>query len=166
MKLATLEEKVKYLRNNIISKDSSDTVAVLNILNLISNSNLSDELMKEPNIIFKDLADFSDIKTELKQDLDTLKLELATYYLSILTSCRTVKVRKKEDIKEIPDYIKLLLANLGFFNLNTILNKYINKIDTSKLLVVEAALPIMNQILTPMYALDGVVNKLFLVEDK
>lgn len=165
MKEKTLEEKISYLKNNIITKDDSDSVAILNVINLISNTNLSDELMNQQDIIFSDLAEFSDIKTALKTDIENLKKEVSLHYLSVILSCRVVRTCNKDEIKDVPKYIKLLLVNLGFFNLNTILNKYISTIDIKDTFIVDDAISIMNQVLSPMYALDGVIKTLFVNKD-
>ena len=165
MKEKTLEEKISYLKNNIITKDDSDSVDILNVINLISNTNLSDELMNQQDIIFSDLAEFSDIKTALKTDIENLKKEVSLHYLSVILSCRVVRTCNKDEIKDVPKYIKLLLVNLGFFNLNTILNKYISTIDIKDTFIVDDAISIMNQVLSPMYALDGVIKTLFVNKD-
>lgn len=165
MKEKTLEEKISYLKNNIITKDDSDSVAILNVINLMSNTNLSDELMNQQDIIFSDLAEFSDIKTALKTDIENLKKEVSLHYLSVILSCRVVRTCNKDEIKDVPKYIKLLLVNLGFFNLNTILNKYISTIDIKDTFIVDDAISIMNQVLSPMYALDGVIKTLFVNKD-
>lgn len=160
-KQSTFEEKVNFLRNSLQHPNEIDDNATLNILNLVGGGNISNELLETEGIIFSNLSEFSDIKTELKAELTTLKKTLAYDYLSIITSCHFIPVCRKEDIKPIPQLHKLILCNLGVFTLNKLLSKYISTIDTNTLFIVKDATELLRAINEPLFVLGGIVEKLF-----
>ena len=160
-KNSTLTEKVNYIKEGLSNTESVDSTFLLNLLNLLGGGNLTQDIFDKEDIIFSNLADFSDIKTEVKKQLTQFKKEICFYYLSAITSCHFIAVCKKEDIKEIPQLHKLVMGNVGIFTLNAWLSKYISSIDTSKLIVINDAIFIMKTLNTPLAILDGFVTTLF-----
>ena len=160
-KNSTFEEKVSFLRQSLQHPNEIDNKATLNIINLVGGGNISNELLETEDIIFSNLSEFSDIKTELKSELITLKKTLVYEYLSIITSCHFIPVCRKEDIKPIPQLHKLLLCNLGVFTLNKLLSKYISTIDTNSLFIVKDAVELLRAINEPLFVLGGIVEQLF-----
>lgn len=160
-KNSTFEEKVSFLRQSLQKPNEIDDNAVLNILNLIGGSNITNELLETDGIIFNNLSEFSDLKTELKTELTNLKISLVYDYLSTITSCHFIPVCKKEDIKPIPQLHRLLMCNLGVFTLNKLLSKYLPSIDTRKLFIVKDAVELLRSINEPLFVLGGIVEQLF-----
>lgn len=161
-KNSTIEEKVAWLKTILQMKEDvvPSDVEVLNVLNLIGNGNLTDELFSNQDIVFKDLAEYSDIKTALKPEITTLKQELAHNYLAVISSCRVLRAIRPESIIKLHPLIKLLLLNLGFFQLNTILANNIKKVDVTNLPIVDDGIAIMQTIVKSMQMLDVFINEL------
>lgn len=164
-KQSSIEEKQQYLRDCIHNPDATDEVAILNLLNLLSSESLSDALLAQDNILFNDYTEFMDIKKSLKSDLMFLNNELAHNYFSVLTSCKTVKGVRKEQIKVVPPLYKILLLNLGFFKLNGILSNHIKTIDLDNVFIIDDALSIMTHISQPLFVLQNAVQSLITEDD-
>ena len=157
-KSSSMEEKVKYLQ--IVMKDeaASDEIGVHNLFCLLSTQVLPDELFEKETVIFNDLEDFSDIKTELRPDLTELKKKLAYYYMSILTSCRQVSFPKNDSIVDLPKLYSILIGNLGFFTLNNILYNQLDSIDKKSLVIVNNSLTIMGFLTRPLFIMDDLIK--------
>lgn len=164
-KQSSIEEKKQYLQDCIHNPESTDEVAILNILNLLSSESLSDALLAQDNIIIKDYEEFVELKKLLKPDLMFLKNELAHNYFSVLTSCKTVKGVRKEQIKIVPHLYKILLINLGFFKLNAILSNHIKTIDLDNVFIIDDALSIMTHITQPLFVLQDAMQHLITEDD-
>lgn len=163
-KNSTFEEKLNYLREGLRNKNNSEDLFIVSVLNLIGCTNLNTSLIESDNIIFKDLAEYSDIKTELKEDLNVLKKEIALDYLSVLLSCRNIKSVKSESVKRVDNINKIIIVNLGIFTLNNILNSFIKDIDLNSISVIDDAISIMHIIVSPMIILDDTLNSLYKVK--
>lgn len=159
-KESKINEKIDFIINGIMSS-STESTFILNLINLINPINLSDTVFKQDNIIFKDLEEYSDIKTELRESLSSVKLSIASYYLATLLSCRDIRSLGNTKVIDIPKMYKLLLVNLGMFSLNTILNNYISKLDVSNVQPVDDAIYLMKYIVRPITVLDGALLNLF-----
>lgn len=157
-KESTFEEKVKFLKEKIRDAQTNDEFSIRNIFCLVSAQDLSDDFFASDKILFKDLTEFSDIKTELKEDILSLKKHLSFYYLSVITSCRAIYFSKKSDIKTIPNLYKTIMGNLGIFSLNAILSKNISDVDVKSLEYIDDAIKVMAFLTTPLNTLDCVVN--------
>lgn len=157
-KESTFEEKVSFLRTNIVNKDSEDTLAIRNIFCLISTQSLTDELFNDPTVIFKDIEEFSDVKTELVTEIKELKSAIALAYLSVITSCRAINSITNGQLQELPNMYAVLMGNLGFFALNSFLFKYLPELDLSKVYVVPNAIQTMSIIAQPLTVLNNVVT--------
>lgn len=164
-KESTFEEKVSFLKEKIRDAQTKDEFSIRNIFCLISAQDLSDDFFASDKILFKDLTEFSDIKTELKEDIISLKKHISFYYLSVITSCRAIYFSKKSDIKTIPELYKILMGNLGIFSLNAILSKNITTVDVGTLEYIDDAIKVMAFLNTPLHALDCVVNSLLNTEE-
>lgn len=163
-KESTFEDKVSFLKEKIRDASTSDEFSIRNIFCLVSAQDLSDDFFASDKILFKDLVEFSDIKTELRDDIVDLKKYLSFYYLSVITSCRAIYFIKKSDIRTIPSLYKTLMGNLGIFSLNAILSKNIESVDVKKLENIDDAIQVMAYITTPLNALSCAVNQVLNTE--
>lgn len=161
-KKSTTEEKIKFLRECIKNTELADETSILNILNMLGGVNLTDALFEQNTILFTDLMEFLDIKSALKKELSELKIQLATWYLYTILSCRNVGSVQANKIVIVPPLYKTLLINLGLFNINSILNANINNIAiSSDIPIVDDAIQIMSYINAPLMQLGNIVKDMY-----
>jgi len=158
---STFEEKVAFLREHLLDENTDNSLAIRNILCLINSQTLTDDLFENNDILFKDIEEFSDIKTELHEDIRGVKRNISIAYLSIITSCRAITAATEENIKNVPNLYKVAIGNLGFFTLNSFLNKHLSDITKDDLYVVQDAVQLCGVLLAPLAALNNVVGEVF-----
>lgn len=158
---STFEEKVAFLREQMHTPETEDAIAIRNIFCLVSNQLITDELFADPSVIFVDIEEFSDIKTELSEDIREVKKAIATAYLSIIVSCRPVTVIHDGKLKNVPNLYEVLLGNLEFFNLNILLNKYLFEIKEEDMYIVPNAIQLAGVLMSPVAVLNKVVTTVF-----
>lgn len=159
-KQAEFSEKVEALKQAITDRNTQDDILVLNILNLLGGVSLNDAFFEDPNILFRDIEEFSDIKTELRGELGQLKNDIARSYLAVITSCRALRIVRPEEITALQPLIKLLLLNLGFFQLNTILANNLKNIEVNNLPIIDDGIAIMQTITKSMQMLDVFIKEI------
>jgi len=159
-KLSKTEDKIEYLRKNIQDRETKDDVAIHNIFCLVSSQTLSDALLAQDDIIFSDFEEYSDIKTTLRPELNILRHDMAVAYLSIITSCRFVPFVKDGEAKKLARLHEVLIGNLGFFALNSILHKQLPTIDPKETYLINNAIEVMSTLIRPLQVLSGVVDAL------
>lgn len=157
---STFDEKKKFLIDSIKNKNT-DEKSLINILNLIGATNLNDSVFTNKLNIFKDLEEYSDIKTAIKKELIELKMELALAYLSTVSSCGNNRVCDPSKIKKLDKFYKLLMVNLGIFILGHILAVYLDKINIEDRYIVDDAILLMRQISSPLGVLDMTLAEVF-----
>ncbi len=116
--------KIQLLRKWLLDENMSNSIVLLNIINLIKTYNtLSDDFFRNQNIIFNDITELLDIKIGIKNEIDIFVKNLCIWYLSLFVSVHKNESNYLDDVYEIPVPYKKLLLSLDFYTLSGICQK-------------------------------------------
>lgn len=127
LKEETLENKVNAIKNFCMKNEvQEDNILAFNIFLLLKgNHSFSEDFFASEQVIFKDTAEFIDIKDAVKQELTTFTNKLLSIYLSCFKHCTT---HDENITKEIPDNYKKVLFLLDFQTIGKLFKRF-NPID-------------------------------------
>ena len=137
IKPLSIDRKIAILNWALAKSDLKINPIILNILNLVKTYNeLAPEYFANKNVIFNDIEEFLDIKTELKEQLQQFIDAFAIWYFSIFASVHKLEQNIFEEQEDVPPLYSILILLLDFYTLSGICAKAnfekINKLKVVK----------------------------------
>lgn len=119
---------------------------LMNIALLVKGNDLSDEIFDKPEIFFKSLEEYVDLKFELKDTIAAYAHDMVKYFFSALKSYSLILPDGKE---MVPESFSVLLCTMSVKDLSKLVNKV--KVDSDEWILVNDAETIINSMfgLTP-----------------
>ena len=146
IKSMSKEDKISFF-NLVLSDESIINANIIsNIIVLCTGlSEIDKDLSELPEFFFKDTMEYIDIKQDstLKESIKDYSIKLCQYYLGVLLGLSV----KLTDLKiHIPNLFYHSLFGIKVSNISKLLNKYLSKVDLSKVKPVNNADIIYNSI--------------------
>jgi len=112
----SFEKKLNYFKNLLNNKDCSEPTDILNIFRLINAHNVFDDnFFEHEQSYINDIAEYIDLRQELKDEIQEFYTHLVFWYLSLIASCDLpLSPIDEKDLKELPSLY------FGIFSLGTI----------------------------------------------
>ena len=114
------EDKKRFIEYIMGDKRLVNANLLMNIALLVKGSNLDDETFDKPEVFFKSLEEYVDLKFELKDVIGAYTRDMLKYFFSAIKSYSLILPDGKEPI---PEAYTVLLCSSSIKDLSKLLNK-------------------------------------------
>lgn len=130
-------------------------------INILVNgyNTLDDSLFESPMILFADIEQLLDVKLTLDKEIKDFQTNTVYWYLSCLYSAHKVEYTYLDQTVKMPNVWRKFLMATNLLTISQIMSKA-NPIDTSKLVLVENAYPVIVELSANMSIASHILSAL------
>ena len=154
------EELCELMRIALTRQTLVNNQLLANINILINGYNtLDDSLFESPMILFADIEQLLDVKLTLDKEIKDFQTNTIYWYLSCLYSAHKVEYTYLDQTVKMPNVWRKFLMATNLLTISQIMSKA-NPIDTSKLVLVENAYPVIVELSANMSIASHILSAL------
>ena len=154
------DELCELMRISLTRPTLVNNQLLANINILVNGFNtLDDSLFESPMILFADIEQLLDVKLTLDKEIKDFQTNTIYWYLSCLYSAHKVEYTYLDQTVKMPNVWRKFLMATNLLTISQIMSKA-NPIDTSKLVLVENAYPVIVELSANMSIASHILSAL------